>query len=101
MSLYTEACKVIPGGVNSPVRAFRGVGGEPIFFARASGPHVWAVPFGDDVAVDLVRQRAPRELRAQAPRDQRRQVEPQATAERAAQHGVQVGVRCRTQCALR
>ena len=42
MSLYTEACKVIPGGVNSPVRAFRGVGGEPIFFARASGPHVWS-----------------------------------------------------------
>jgi glutamate-1-semialdehyde 2,1-aminomutase len=42
VSLYTEACKVIPGGVNSPVRAFRGVGGEPIFFARAKGPHVWA-----------------------------------------------------------
>ncbi|MFO1394406.1 MAG: glutamate-1-semialdehyde 2,1-aminomutase [Steroidobacteraceae bacterium] len=42
MSLYTEACKVIPGGVNSPVRAFRGVGGEPIFFARALGPHVWS-----------------------------------------------------------
>ena len=42
MSLYTEACKVIPGGVNSPVRAFRGVGGEPIFFARARGPYVWS-----------------------------------------------------------
>ena len=42
MSLYTEACKYIPGGVNSPVRAFRGVGGEPIFFARAKGPHVWS-----------------------------------------------------------
>ena len=42
MSLFTEACKYIPGGVNSPVRAFRGVGGEPIFFARAQGPHVWA-----------------------------------------------------------
>jgi glutamate-1-semialdehyde 2,1-aminomutase len=42
MSLYTEACKYIPGGVNSPVRAFRGVGGEPIFLARAEGPHVWA-----------------------------------------------------------
>jgi len=42
VSLYTEACKVIPGGVNSPVRAFRGVGGEPIFFARARGPHVWS-----------------------------------------------------------
>jgi glutamate-1-semialdehyde 2,1-aminomutase len=42
VSLYTEACKVIPGGVNSPVRAFRGVGGEPIFFAKAKGPHVWS-----------------------------------------------------------
>jgi glutamate-1-semialdehyde 2,1-aminomutase len=42
VSLYTEACKVIPGGVNSPVRAFRSVGGEPVFFARARGPHVWS-----------------------------------------------------------
>ena len=42
MSLYEEACRYIPGGVNSPVRAFRGVGGEPIFFARAKGPHVWS-----------------------------------------------------------
>jgi glutamate-1-semialdehyde 2,1-aminomutase len=42
VSLFTEACKYIPGGVNSPVRAFRGVGGEPIFFARASGPWVQA-----------------------------------------------------------
>ena len=42
MSLFTEACKVIPGGVNSPVRAFRGVGGEPIFLARAKGSRVWA-----------------------------------------------------------
>jgi glutamate-1-semialdehyde 2,1-aminomutase len=42
VSLFTEACKYIPGGVNSPVRAFRGVGGEPIFFARAKGPRVWS-----------------------------------------------------------
>ncbi|MDQ1310732.1 MAG: glutamate-semialdehyde -aminomutase, partial [Pseudomonadota bacterium] len=42
MSLFTEACKYIPGGVNSPVRAFRGVGGEPIFFARAKGSRVWS-----------------------------------------------------------
>jgi glutamate-1-semialdehyde 2,1-aminomutase len=42
VSLYEEACKYIPGGVNSPVRAFRGVGGEPIFFARAKGSRVWA-----------------------------------------------------------
>ena len=42
LSLFTEACKVIPGGVNSPVRAFRGVGGEPIFFESGQGPHVWS-----------------------------------------------------------
>lgn len=40
--LYQEACRYIPGGVNSPVRAFRGVGGEPIFFEKAAGPHVWS-----------------------------------------------------------
>ncbi len=44
MSLFTEASRYIPGGVNSPVRAFRGVGGEPIFIERALGPHV----FGHD-----------------------------------------------------
>jgi glutamate-1-semialdehyde 2,1-aminomutase len=42
MSLYKEACKYIPGGVNSPVRAFRGVGGEPIFFKKAAGAYVTA-----------------------------------------------------------
>jgi len=42
VSLYTEACKYIPGGVNSPVRAFRGVGGEPIFFKRAAGAYTFA-----------------------------------------------------------
>ena len=40
MTLYQEACKYIPGGVNSPVRAFRGVGGEPIFLKKAAGAHV-------------------------------------------------------------
>jgi glutamate-1-semialdehyde 2,1-aminomutase len=40
--LYQEACRYIPGGVNSPVRAFRGVGGEPVFFVRALGPHAWS-----------------------------------------------------------
>ena len=40
MSLFTEAYRYIPGGVNSPVRAFRGVGGEPVFMARASGAYI-------------------------------------------------------------
>ena len=42
MSLYQDACQYIPGGVNSPVRAFRSVGGEPIFFKKASGSRVTA-----------------------------------------------------------
>jgi glutamate-1-semialdehyde 2,1-aminomutase len=42
VSLYQEACKYIPGGVNSPVRAFRGVGGEPIFFKQAAGAYATA-----------------------------------------------------------
>ncbi|MGH8250320.1 MAG: glutamate-1-semialdehyde 2,1-aminomutase [Steroidobacteraceae bacterium] len=40
MSLFEEASKLIAGGVNSPVRAFRGVGGEPVFIRRAQGAHV-------------------------------------------------------------
>src|SRR5438132_9523851 len=41
--LFAAAKKKIPGGVNSPVRAFRGVGGEPFFVERASGARVWDV----------------------------------------------------------
>ena len=39
-TLYQRACKSIPGGVNSPVRAFNGVGGTPIFFQSGKGPYV-------------------------------------------------------------
>ncbi len=39
--LFERAQKVIPGGVNSPVRAFRAVGGTPRFIARAQGPYIW------------------------------------------------------------
>ena len=39
--LFAAAQRVIPGGVNSPVRAFRAVGGTPRFFARGSGARVW------------------------------------------------------------
>lgn len=41
--LFERAQQVIPGGVNSPVRAFRSVGGSPYFVARAEGPYVWDV----------------------------------------------------------
>ena len=39
--LFARAQRVIPGGVNSPVRAFRAVGGTPRFIRRAQGPHIW------------------------------------------------------------
>jgi glutamate-1-semialdehyde 2,1-aminomutase len=39
--LFDRASIVIPGGVNSPVRAFRAVGGTPRFVVRASGPYLW------------------------------------------------------------
>ena len=42
-ALFARAQAVIPGGVNSPVRAFRSVGGTPYFVAKAEGPHVWDV----------------------------------------------------------
>ena len=39
-SLYNQAKQVIPGGVNSPVRAFKAVGGDPLFIAEAKGAHI-------------------------------------------------------------
>ena len=39
--LFTAASKHIPGGVNSPVRAFKGVGGTPVFVERAQGAYLW------------------------------------------------------------
>jgi glutamate-1-semialdehyde 2,1-aminomutase len=41
--LFTESLRFIPGGVNSPVRAFRAVGGQPFFVNKAKGAHVWDV----------------------------------------------------------
>jgi len=38
---FKQAQKVIPGGVNSPVRAFKGVGGNPVFIDRAAGAYTW------------------------------------------------------------
>ncbi len=39
--LFERALRTIPGGVNSPVRAFRSVGGAPRFIRRAQGPYLW------------------------------------------------------------
>ena len=40
-TLYERACKVMPGGVNSPVRAFRAVGSTPVFIERGEGPYIY------------------------------------------------------------
>ncbi len=42
-ALFQEALRYIPGGVNSPVRAFRAVGGQPFFAQRAQGSRIWDV----------------------------------------------------------
>ncbi len=42
-ALFAEAQQLMPGGVNSPVRAFRGVGGNPVFIDRAKGPYLFDV----------------------------------------------------------
>ena len=52
MSLFTNAQRFIAGGVNSPVRAFAGVGGEPIFFKRASG--AWLESEAGDKYIDYI-----------------------------------------------
>jgi len=50
--LFTEARELIPGGVNSPVRAFRGVGGDPIFIDRAEG--AWLIDCDGNRYIDYV-----------------------------------------------
>ncbi|MDB6021155.1 MAG: hemL [Pedosphaera sp.] len=48
-AMFAEALRCIPGGVNSPVRAFRAVGGQPFFVNRAKGAHVFDVDGNDYV----------------------------------------------------
>ena len=50
--LFAEALRHIPGGVNSPVRAFRAVGGNPFFVHKAAGCRVWDVD--DNEYIDYV-----------------------------------------------
>ncbi|MEI7687067.1 MAG: glutamate-1-semialdehyde 2,1-aminomutase [Planctomycetota bacterium] len=40
---FERACRLIPGGVNSPARAFGGVGGKPLFIARGEGPYLFDI----------------------------------------------------------
>ena len=43
LDAYQRACRVIPGGVNSPARAFGAVGGQPLFISRGEGPYLYDV----------------------------------------------------------
>lgn len=43
IALFEQACRVIPGGVNSPVRAFKGVGGTPVFFEKGHGAYLYDI----------------------------------------------------------
>jgi glutamate-1-semialdehyde 2,1-aminomutase len=82
--LFERAQARIPGGVNSPVRAFRAVGGTPVFFERASGAYLWDVDgtryidyvgswgpmlagHGDPAVVEAVQEAASRALSFGAP----------------------------------
>lgn len=51
-SAFEQAQSVIPGGVNSPVRAFKAVGGEPVFIQRAKGPYLYDI--NDKQYIDYV-----------------------------------------------
>ena len=42
-AIFTAAQKLMPGGVSSPVRAFKSVGGQPIVFDRVQGAYAWDV----------------------------------------------------------
>ena len=50
--LFERAIELIPGGVNSPVRAFKAVGGTPIFFKKASGAYL--VDEDDNTYIDYI-----------------------------------------------
>jgi glutamate-1-semialdehyde 2,1-aminomutase len=63
--LQSRAERVIPGGVNSPVRAFRAVGGEPPFIVRGAGSHLWDAD--DNEYIDYINSWGPQILGHAAP----------------------------------
>jgi glutamate-1-semialdehyde 2,1-aminomutase len=65
LKLQTRAEKVIPGGVNSPVRAFRAVGGQPPFIVRGEGSRLWDVD--DNEYIDYIGSWGPQILGHAAP----------------------------------
>lgn len=82
-ALFAEALTCIPGGVNSPVRAFRAVGGQPFFVDRAHGGHLHTVD-GEDL-VDYVGTWGPAILGHAHPKII-------AAVQRAAEHGTSFGI---------
>ncbi len=80
--LFQEAQQYIPGGVNSPVRAFRAVGGSPLFIRRARGSHIWDVD-GNEY-IDYVASWGPMILGHAHPRVIK-------AVQRAAEHGTSYG----------
>jgi glutamate-1-semialdehyde 2,1-aminomutase len=82
-ALFTEALRHIPGGVNSPVRAFRAVGGQPFFAQRAKGARVWDVD--DNEYIDYVGTWGPAILGHAHPKIIR-------AVQQAAEHGTSFGI---------
>src|SRR3546814_4789252 len=52
-ALFARAQSLLPGGVNSPVRAFKSVGGEPFFVQRAEGPYLFDVDRSEEHTSEL------------------------------------------------
>ena len=57
IKLFEEAQLLMPGGVNSPVRAFKNIGGNPIFFEKASGAYLYDA--GGNEYIDYIRSWGP------------------------------------------
>ena len=82
-ALFAEALRHMPGGVNSPVRAFRAVGGQPFFAQRAKGARVWDVD--DNEYIDYVGTWGPAILGHAHPKIIR-------AVQQAAEHGTSFGI---------
>ena len=82
-ALFAQALQFIPGGVNSPVRAFRAVGGTPFFAQRARGARVWDVD--DNEYIDYVGTWGPAILGHACPKIIR-------AVQQAAEHGTSFGI---------
>jgi hypothetical protein len=54
-SLFEQSQRLIPGGVNSPVRAFRSVGGTPVFFKKGLGSRLWDVDGKEYIPEELLK----------------------------------------------